>query len=263
MHDIDMQAMSREFFQCWRSAGMHLGRQIDEVPNFWLRAHPNPPFLEHLSFRLGNQLFFVRVEDIDRKVEGPGSLRGLDMIATGSNGHACLLPMRKRAFGEDWEPVHPGWGLISARTGRAVDPFHLVSDAPVPMSDWEVHDMAVQVVRGHIEAQGLQLMSWQGNPDVDPSIWFVSERGQPAWVVVRAVRYPAHRAAVPPNWADIAQSCARMSREGRFASVALAHADQEDPANQARVLPLLRGQGMYVNFEGLERVDSRGGVIGA
>jgi hypothetical protein len=29
-------------------------------------------------------------------------------------------------------------------------------------------------------------MSWQGNPSVDPSIWFVGDSG-PEWVVVRAV----------------------------------------------------------------------------
>jgi hypothetical protein len=32
---------------------------------------------EHLSFRLGNQLFFVRIEDVDGKTQGPGTSVGL------------------------------------------------------------------------------------------------------------------------------------------------------------------------------------------
>jgi hypothetical protein len=99
MHDIEMQEMSEEFLKCWQAAGTHLNNQVPGDIHVWLRAHPYPPFLEHLSFRLGNQLFFVRVEDIDDKVSGPGSLRGLHMIADGCQGHACLLPMKIKFFG--------------------------------------------------------------------------------------------------------------------------------------------------------------------
>ena len=48
----------------------------------------NPPFLGHLSFRLGNRLFFVRVEDVDGKAHGPGTIRGLATAARDANGHA-------------------------------------------------------------------------------------------------------------------------------------------------------------------------------
>jgi len=73
MQPIEMQ-MSRAFFGCWQAVGEHLDRQVDSGIRSWLRAHPYPPFLEHLSFRLGNQLFFVRVEDVDGNVEGtPGA----------------------------------------------------------------------------------------------------------------------------------------------------------------------------------------------
>ena len=44
------------------------------------------------------------------------------------------------------------------------------------MTDWEVHDVAVQVVRDHIVSDlGFELMSSQGKPSVDPSLWFVGE----------------------------------------------------------------------------------------
>lgn len=75
MHNIEMQEMSPEFLKCWQAAGMHLDKQVQGGIKTWLRAHPYPPALKHFSFRLGNQLFFVRVEDVDGKVEGPGGMR--------------------------------------------------------------------------------------------------------------------------------------------------------------------------------------------
>ena len=71
MYDIPMQEPSEYFARCWQAAGRHLQAQAHNVPLNWLKAELVPPFLEHLSFRIGNQLFFVRVEDVDGKVEGP------------------------------------------------------------------------------------------------------------------------------------------------------------------------------------------------
>tara|TARA_R110001583_G_scaffold195118_1_gene369267 strand:+ start:9619 stop:9852 length:234 start_codon:yes stop_codon:yes gene_type:complete len=39
----------------------------------WLRVHPYPPLLEHLSVRPGNQLFFVRDDDVDERVRAKRS----------------------------------------------------------------------------------------------------------------------------------------------------------------------------------------------
>lgn len=210
MHSIEMQEMSPEFLACWKSAGMHLSHQVDGGIQSWLRAHPFPPFLEHLSFRLGNQLFFVRVEDVDGKVEGPGSLRGLHSVAKGCQGHACILPMKKKFFGGAWVADNSGWGLLDAETRKPINPVALVTDTDVEMTSWELQDMAVQVVRENLEKQGFQLMSWQGNPEVDPAIWFVGESKKPEWVVVRAVRYPENQALRPGNWESIADGCAHM-----------------------------------------------------
>ena len=252
MYEIEMQEMSEAFFPCWKAAGVHLSKQVDGGLASWLRAHPYPPFLEHLSFRLGNQLFFVRVEDVDGKVEGPGSMRGLSAAARLANGRACLLPMKKKLFGQAWVPELPGWGLVDAVTREPLEPFDLVTDEKIEMTPWEMHDMAVQVVRDLLEKRGFQLMSWQGNPEVDPSIWFVGETRGPEWVVVRSAMYPANSAARPDNWTVIAENCARMSTIGHFASVVLASADQPIGASGEAPMPLWRGHGMHVRCTGLQ-----------
>jgi len=135
----------------------------------------NPPFLAHLSFRLGNQLFCVRVEDVDGNAQGPGTIRGLATAARHANGHACILPMKKKRFCDSWVADLPGWGLLNAATGKPINPVSLVTSEKIVMSPWEVHDVAVQVGRDYLQREGFEPMSWQGNPEVDPSIWFVGK----------------------------------------------------------------------------------------
>lgn len=253
MFDIEMHKVSEEFCQCWQAAGRHLQTKAGDSPLSWLKADLNPPFLEHLSFRMGNQLYFIRVEDADGHVTGPGSADGFRVIAEGCNGIACRMPMRR--VGSTWNAQVPGWGLIDAKTGRRMDPVALISDEKIEMTDWEVHDFAVQVVRDYIVKKlGRELISSQGNPRVDPSIWFVDDNG-PEWVVVRCVRFPERVAIIPENITDIAINCARLSAFGHFASVAIANSeDSFNASSKVPPLPLYRGHGIVVAFEGLIRL---------
>ena len=250
MHDIPMSEVTPEFARCWQAAGMHIERAAGGQLNAWLRAHLNPPFLEHLSIRLGNQLFFLRVEDAEGQIDGPGSLQGLLSVADGCKGHACLMPMRKH--GGKWEAALPGWGLQDARTKKLIDPPAEFSDQKIEMTDWELQDFAVQVVREQIEKEGHELMSWQANPGVDPSLWFVGNDG-PEWVIVRTARYPQKDAELPGNWRTIADSCSRMSKRGNFASVSVACMQTISEGGK-----LYRGYPLVTNYAGLQPIHKMG-----
>lgn len=252
MYKIQNDEMSDEFYLCWKEAGIHLGKQVGDGNLSWLRAHPYPPFLEHLSFRLGNQLFFVRVEDADGKVQGPGNPQGFITAAQNANGRACILPMKRKFFGGAWVANEHGWGLLDPETGEPIDPVALITDQNIEMTPWEVQDMAVQVVRDYLAQQGFELMSWQGNPRVDPSIWFVGESKGPEWVLVRSVKYPAMSAERPKNWQEIETSLTKTGTIGHFASVALVSADQPFETSDETPVPLFRGHGMHFRFTGLE-----------
>ena len=252
MYEIETQEMTDEFFSCWKAAANHLNNQVDHGIQSWLRAHPNPPFLEHLSFRLGNQLFFVRVEDVNGNINGPGNFHGLLAVAKMANGLACILPMRKKLYSNAWVTDMPGWGLVDAETNNAVDPVALVSDEKILMTSWEIHDLAVQVVRDYLDEQGFQLMSWQGNPKVDPSIWFVGNTKEPEWVVVRSSKFPPSKVGRPSNWVEISENCSKISATGHFAAVVVSSMNQPLQSNDESPLPLWRGYGVYVNFEGLK-----------
>lgn len=244
MHEITMAEPSRDFLAMWRAAGHHIQSFFQDGLQSWLKVDPRPPFLEHLSFRLGNQVFFIRVEDVDERAEVPGNCEGLLSIAEGWNGYPCLMPVRRTLRG--WEPDQPGWGMIDLRDGKCIDPSMLVTNEPVAMTDWELLDFAVQVVRNDLKERGCEIMSSHSNPQVDPNIWFVADMAKgPEWVVVRAARFPQRRAARPANLEAIERNVAHMSRRGHFASVSFASAD--DPEG-----PLWRGHGAEVAFEGLE-----------
>ena len=98
-------------------------------------------------------------------------------------------------------------------------------------------------------------MSSQGNPEVDPALWFVGDQ-DPEWVVVRAVRYPLRDAELPANWRAIGEACARLSRRGNFASVAVASANNSFDEDPTSVVPLWRGGPMIVRYVGLVSKDS-------
>jgi hypothetical protein len=249
MYQIEMQKPSEEFALCWQAAGRHLSVKGDGAIN-WLKADLTPPFLEHLSFRLGNQIFFVRLIDQDGITETPGSINGLNSIAKEFCGHACFMPMRRR--GQSWEPVHGDWGLIDAQNNDLLNPIALVSDEPIEMTKWEIQDFAVQIVKNHITSQlNKKVMSSQGNPDVHPSLWFEGDDG-PEWVVVQVSVFPDQE---PINKCDIdlvAKGCAKLSERGHVANIGFINANQENE-DSSPILPLLRGHGTMVKFEGLKR----------
>jgi len=69
LHEIEMHEISDEFARCWQAAGRHIQKQAQGPLHGWLKSNLNPPFLEHLSFRLGNQLFFIQIEDAEGRLK--------------------------------------------------------------------------------------------------------------------------------------------------------------------------------------------------
>lgn len=248
MYEIAMHDVTEDFASCWQSSAKHIQNSAQGGLRGWLKADLEPPFLEHLSFQLGNQLFFIRIEDADRRLAVPGTREGLLSIADGCHGHPCILPMQRREGA--WFPFYRGWGLVDARTGVPVEPPALVNNALIEMTDWEIHDFAVQIVAAHIKENGRQIMSIQGNPGVNPSIWFIGDKG-PEWVVVRATRFPELEAPPPKNLADIAKNCERLGKIGHFASVSVANMHNSDSTGRQSSQALWRGHPIATHFRGL------------
>jgi hypothetical protein len=213
---------------------------------------------------LHNQLFFVRIEDMEENVAGPGTLEGLFRIAGGQRGFPCIMRMRHR-WGS-WKPTGNGWGLVDARTGVELDPPGLVTNEPVEMTDWEVHDIAVDFVKFNLKnKKNIEIISSQGDPEIYPSVWISRSGGPPEFIFVRAVRFPTDPSSVPfpSNWAEIGDASARFAMRmapapaakmeiqgylgtlGYFVAISIARADQQW---RGKPKPLLRGHQMMSSF---------------
>lgn len=138
---------SADFYECYSVARNHVEVQSDGGL-VWQKAWPTSPFLEHLSFSLGNQKFYVCVHDIDGKLEVPPNEDGTVLAAQIFNGFACYIPMQKK--NGTWSVVGDGWSLYS-HANRApeypndpqVNPPDLISDKRILLNDAEFHERAV------------------------------------------------------------------------------------------------------------------------
>ncbi len=238
MYEVTQLKPSNDFKRAWSFAGQHIQRQSGDGLN-WLRADLNPPMAEHLSFRLGNQIFFIFVEAAEFSFSNAKDL--FLRVSREAGAVPCIMKMEQRE--SIWEPLTLGWGLIHAQSGEQVNPTALVSNKLIAMTKWELHDFAIQIVSQHLKQQGKKVFSKQSSTEIDPSIWFEDD-SVPAFVVVRPTTYPQKEADIPQNIGSIKASCARVSTRGYFASVSIANADDLE-------LPPYRGHGMYVGFTGI------------
>ncbi|MBR4738078.1 MAG: hypothetical protein IK051_10500 [Rhodocyclaceae bacterium] len=270
MHKVESARPSPQFLDCLATAGVHLERlcskAIREHGYFfrWLKSDvPQAPCLEHISFFLGNQVFFVRLYDVEQRHAFPGTPAGLRRIAEGYEGHACLMPMRRtiieqtdgaarvrgaRDIGmfvpdaqKQWQPVRPGWGLVGL-DGETIEPPALVTNQRIAVTDWELHDFAVQIVREQLQQEGKQILSWNSDPDVHPDLWF-EEGGLRAWVMVQANCFPEPTPEHPdPQLEQRIKANIPAEFPGYFAAVGFA---------QQHTTRIFRGEGTMVNFRGL------------
>jgi hypothetical protein len=243
------QEITEDFNLCWKTAGSHLSKQSDIL--FWINASLKGLLLEHFSFRLGNQIFFIQIEDVDNNLACPGQREAFLEKAKSWNAHALIMPMKK--VGVKWNPLHPNWGLEDALTEKLVIPTALITDKEIEITDNELHDIAIQVVTNQLVKEGKTITSSQNNSKINPSIFFVDKKGKQSWVIVRGERWP--RTTIRPiDIEEIAKSPQLVDHSGYFASVTVASPKDAFNPNpkSGHNTPLLRGEQYKIMYRGLE-----------
>ena len=245
MYEVDATMADDEFIEMWNAAGQFLQSCAKEAKLRWLRADPLPPYLEHMSFTIGNQIFHIRVEDVEQDVQGPGSLDGFRRLTDNTGGVPCVLWMER--VDEKWQPVDAGWGLRNAFDNEVVNPAELVTDKDIEITDWEVHDLGVGIAKQYLEERGIKVTEriWW-DPEITPALWFEGEDSL-EWVIVDATRYPNDP---PPVDQDRLQqhieSFGKMGRpHGHHIGVAIASMEEQFDPENFPVSPIYRGHGVY------------------
>ena len=138
---------TQDFIDCYSVVLNHLLIKSDNAL-VWQKHHPSPPFLEHLSFHLGNQSFFIRLFDINLELEEPGNQDGTFKAGKLFNGTACYIAVKK--VDSEWVIAADGWGLFLHENrapdfpnDRPINPPALITDKKIPLNDAEYHYKAV------------------------------------------------------------------------------------------------------------------------
>jgi len=235
----------------------------------WIKAELTYPSFDNLTFAYKNSVFSVVIELIDDKGSSlTKQQKDRLLIACEKNN---LIPctfrlnfkektdnFMSRLMGNkdqlDYElkPIKQGWNLYDARTSQEIDPLYLASNEKTLMSEWELSNFAIQIVRNDLEKEGNQILSFCDLPEVNPQIWFKNKKGETGWVIVKHIKNENEKDY--KEWVGLEDRNPQLKPyDGYFASVQLVpsvgwNGVSEFPAN------LFRGDGMYVNYKGLERI---------
>ena len=62
-------------------------------------------------------------------------------------------------------------GILRATDLSPLNPIEAVSDEPVYMNEWEIHDYGLQIVRQHLVKSGWNIDSWISDPRIQPALF--------------------------------------------------------------------------------------------
>lgn len=152
----------------------------------WIRNEITYPSFDHLVFRFKNMVYSVYIDFIDRS-HGYGltvKKEYLEQIRICENNN--MIPCLYLLDPKTMTPPSRGLNLINTATREPVDPMEISTDEPVEMSDWEMHNFAIQVAIQDLINKGFEIGSFCDYPGIAPNIWFSrKEPVTPSWAFVR------------------------------------------------------------------------------
>ena len=235
----------------------------------WIKAELTYPSFDNLTFAYKNSVFSVVIELIDDKGSSfTKQQKDRLLIACEENN---LIPctfrfnfkekagnFMNRLIGNkdqlDYEltPLKQGWNLYDVRINQAINPLIFANNEKTLMSKWELSNFAIQIVRNDLEKEGNQILSFCDLTEVNPQIWFKNIKGETGWVIVKHTKNENEKDF--KEWVGLEDKSPQLkSYDGYFASVQLVPSVGWNGASEFST-DLFRGDGMYVNYKGLERI---------
>jgi hypothetical protein len=270
-YEVPRPQPSADFLHARNLAGLTLQQnfskyagKLSESRDFrWIKADLTWPSFDHLTFAYGNQIFSVLVEIID----GEKSL--LSEQECQRCFDACvknnLIPCVFRVSVNGMKPLSDGWNLIALETNLPISPLDLISDDRIEMSQWELQNLAIQIVRDSVDQSGGKVLSFSDVAGIDPQVWFEDSTGRRSWIIVR--HYPFLSGKEGEEFIGIARQHAQLTPfAGYFAAISMASSEPVLFDRDGSIIPLsrrfdgtaplYRGDKFYVKFDGLTKIHT-------
>ena len=173
-------------FALFTQAGHILQEKFNEYPEgtfLWIRTIMTEPSFSDLIFSYKNAVFAV-VPVHEGAAPDNNALHALIKAADENDLVPCVFPI-----GSSNETIK-GWNLYDAKAYadgvlKPCNPVGIGTDDPKPVSDWELHDLAVRIVMDGLEEDGAKIESFQTMLGTDPQIFFRDEEDKLSWAAVR------------------------------------------------------------------------------
>lgn len=214
LYNIDRPEKSREYLQAWATTGKYLQSLFNQYNHAlenpytgfcWIRSEIISPSFDSMNFRYKNRAFSILIDfvseepipnmDAQRKQEHgygtymkrfiishtPKKAKELQINVCESNDIIpCIFPVRM----DDISPLNTGWNLLDTRTGKPITPLEIADDSPHPISEWELMNFGISIVRNHLRDRGYHVLSYTDAPGIMPQLWFEDDCGNKNWVQV-------------------------------------------------------------------------------
>jgi hypothetical protein len=230
----------------------------------WIKTELTYPSFDNLTFAYKNSIFSVVIELIDNTGTSFNQQQKDRLLKACEENNLipCLFKVNLKAQsnnllsqfggnlnkdGYQLNAVEQGWNLFDTISNNKINPLLVAKEELTKMSKWELSNFAIQIVRNDIKKEGNEVLSFCDLPEVNPQIWFKDKNGNINWVIVKHTK--EDKDLDYREWVGLEEKTTQMlPYDGFFASVQFFSVKTDSTTN------LNRGDAMYVNYKGLERI---------
>jgi hypothetical protein len=240
---------------------------------------PDPDF--HLAMRYENQLGLIFVEAMwgETQLSELSGVRKARLLARAKHVRALpilarcsiVAPIKIRPLSESTKPE--GGMTLNVQSGglEVMTPSvglprleNLITKMPlsekeldlrerIEISNWELQDFAVQIVRDTLAKEGFIIEHWSSRDSADPHITARKDT-ELFRIVVGSAAFPVFAPIFDQNRLMVAAERALVDG-GIVAKCAVSIGNATDTFSGDGSRALFRGEGAFAKFEGIERVD--------
>lgn len=239
-----------EHWEARNVLGKFLQEKFNKHHGFrWIRVDPMSPKFDDMSFAYKNKIFSVLIDlKNNKKIELTEKEKNKFLTeCIANNLIPCIFPISEI---ENLSLLpEESWNLYDIRTNELINPLTVATDEKILMSNYELNNMAVEIVKEYIKKEKMVIKSYCDLVGIQPQICFRDAAGELSWIYVNY----STNTLFKDETDDLNKLITRLPQfNGYIARVGLICTNQEKP---------YRGSGFYVKFDGIEKIHSANATL--